>query len=74
MAARTFPSFLIFKGENGQFYWHYQRSNHKSIGASGEGYHNLADCEAALVEMMACGNSEIWETDDVVAHREKGGK
>lgn len=69
MANRPFPSFLIFKGENGQFYWHYQRSNHKSIAASGEGYLNLADCDAAIRMMKECGNSEIWETDEVAKSR-----
>ena len=69
MANRPFPSFLIFKGTDGQFYWHYQRSNHESIAASGEGYHNLKDCEAGIEMIKKCGNSEIWETDDVAAAR-----
>lgn len=72
--ARPFPSFLIFKGEDGQFYWHYQRSNHKSIAASGEGYHSLADCDAAIEMMQQCRDAEIWEDEKVAAHRKSGGR
>lgn len=69
MATRPFPSFLIFKDTDGQFRWHYQASNHKRIAASGEGYHNLADCEHALALIRQCTDAEMWETDDVTKAR-----
>jgi uncharacterized protein YegP (UPF0339 family) len=68
MATRPFPSFLIFKS-GGQFYWHYQAGNHKSIAAGGEGYNNLADCEHAISLVQKSGNSEIWETQEVTDGR-----
>ncbi len=37
--------FVVFKGKNGQWYWHFKAANGRIIATSGgDGYHNHKDC------------------------------
>lgn len=67
MASRPYPSFLIYKDRAGQFRWRCQASNYKTIADSGEGYHNLADCEHGLALLQS--PLPVWETPDVTQSR-----
>jgi len=69
MASRPFPSFLIYKDQDGQFRWRLQAGNHKNIANSGEGYHNLADCDHAIELVQKAASYPIWETEDVASSR-----
>jgi uncharacterized protein YegP (UPF0339 family) len=41
--------FWVFKGVNGQWYWHFKAANGRIVATSGgDGYHNRADCVAAI--------------------------
>jgi len=44
--------FTIFKGQNGQWYWHLSDGNNKIFAAGGEGYHNKNDCLHAVGLVM----------------------
>ncbi len=36
--------FVMFRGQNGHWYWHLQSANNEIVAASGQGYHNRDDC------------------------------
>lgn len=40
--------FEIFKDAGGHWRWRLQAANNRIIATSGEGYHNHADCVAAI--------------------------
>lgn len=44
--------FAMFKGQNGQWYWHLRAVNHKVIATGGEGYHHESDCLHAIGLVM----------------------
>lgn len=63
MAARPYPSFLIYLGEDDQFYWRFQTSNHKTTADGSEGYNNYADCRAGILFLKS--PYPIWRTQEV---------
>lgn len=69
MANRPYPSFLIYVDVSGQFRWKIEAANGRILGNSGEGYHNLADCESAIASIRAIGANGVWETQDVTNRR-----
>jgi uncharacterized protein YegP (UPF0339 family) len=44
--------FQMFKGQNGQWYWHLKASNNRIVATGGEGYHNEQDCLHAIGLVM----------------------
>ncbi|WP_421935893.1 DUF1508 domain-containing protein [Phenylobacterium sp.] len=68
MATRPYPSFLIDVNNSGDFFWHLQAANGKIIAYSGEGYKNLADCEAGIALVQA-SKYPVWETQAVTSRR-----
>ena len=42
------PYFYIYKDAANEWRWYFQATNGKKIADSGEGYHNLADCEHGI--------------------------
>jgi uncharacterized protein YegP (UPF0339 family) len=69
MANRPFPSFLIYVDQDSDFRWRIEAANGRVLGDSGEGYRNLADCEAAIALIRAIGANGVWETPAVTARR-----
>jgi uncharacterized protein YegP (UPF0339 family) len=47
--------FIVFQGQNRQWYWHLLAPNNRIVAASGEGYVNRGDAEngIALVKRWA---------------------
>lgn len=41
--------YVIYRDRNNQWRWRLFAANHKILADSGEGYHNLGDCQAAIV-------------------------
>ena len=63
MAARTYPSFLIYFDANDQYRWRLQAANHLTIADSGEGYHNYKDCREAIRFIQS--PHAVWRTQAV---------
>jgi len=40
--------FLMFKGNDGQWYWRFYAPNNQIVAIGGEGYVNKADCKAGI--------------------------
>ena len=49
--------FQMFKGQNGQWYWHLKAANHQFIATGGEGYHKESDCLTAIGLVMDTNRS-----------------
>lgn len=69
MANRPYPSFLIYVDANKQFRWQIEAANGKIFANSGEGYHNLADCEHAIQLVKSSDGFAVWETEEVTGRR-----
>ncbi len=65
MAARPYPSFLIYKDEVGQFRWRYQLSIRKTLAESADSYKSRFDCVQDIQLVQGCGNSPIVTAGDV---------
>ena len=63
MAARPYPSFLIFFDTAHQYRWHFQAENHRIIANSGEAYHHYNDCLSAIGLLQS--PYPVWQTNDV---------
>ena len=63
MATRPYPSFLLYIDANDQFRWRLQAANQRTIADSGEGYHNYADCRAAIDLIKS--PHPVWRTQAV---------
>ena len=44
--------FVIFQGDNGQWYWHLIAPNNERIAASGEGYVRREDAEQGILTVQ----------------------
>ena len=69
MTTRPYPSYLIYLDANQHFRWKIEAANGRIIANSGEGYHNLADCEHAI--NLVKGTTAVWETKDVADRRRR---
>ena len=63
MAARPYPSFLIYLDNAGEFRWRFQTANHKTTADGSEGYTNYADCRAGIGFLQS--PYPIWRTKEV---------
>lgn len=64
MAARTYPSFLIYFDADAQYRWRFQAANHLTTADSGEAYHNYQDCRDALGLLQS--PHPVWRTQPVI--------
>ena len=53
--------FEIFKGDNGEWYWHLKAANHEKIATSGEGYKNKADALHAIDLVKSSSHAPVEE-------------
>lgn len=53
--------YYVFVGRDGQWHWHLQSANNRIIANSGEGYHNKADCLAAIQLVKGSSGAPIHE-------------
>lgn len=60
MAARTFPSYWMYKDNRNEWRWTYEASNGKTIAVSSEGYVNRGDCERSIEIMKSSKDSPVW--------------
>ena len=61
MAARTYPSFLIYFDSANEYRWRLQAENHLTIADSGEGYNNYEDCRHAITLIQS--PHKVWRTE-----------
>ena len=61
MAARTFPSYLLYKDNAGYYRWSYAASNGLIIAVSSESYVAKSDCQRGIDIMKASYNSPVFE-------------
>lgn len=54
--------FHLYKDTAGQYRWTLYAANQKKIANSGEGYHNKADCKAAIDLVKGCSAASVIET------------
>lgn len=65
MAARPYPSFLIYLDKAGEYRWRCEAANGSRIIAdSGEGYQNYADCKR-MIGVVGGAAGTIWQTKEV---------
>ena len=67
MAARTYPSYWMYKDNRGEWRWTYEASNGKTIAVSSEGYKARADCERGIEIMKASANSPTSLPDELAS-------
>lgn len=60
MAARTYPSYWMYKDNRNEWRWRYDASNTLTIAVSSEGYKNRSDCERGINIMKASYSSDVW--------------
>ena len=58
------PYFYIYKDAAKEWRWYMNASNGKKIANSGEGYHNLTDCEAGIALVKKEGPSAVVIGDE----------
>jgi len=63
MADRTYPSFLIYLDDAGEFRWRFQAANHRTVADSGEGYQNYDDCRDGISLLES--PHPVWRTKEV---------
>jgi uncharacterized protein YegP (UPF0339 family) len=66
MANRPYPSFFMYKDNQGKWRWKYDASNYETIAVSSESYNRRADCERGIEIMKASANTETWMPQDLV--------
>ena len=71
MAQRPYPSFLIYIDKAGEYRWRVETSNGRTLADSGEGYHNLIDCESAIQSVRSIGPNGVWEEQAVTSRRRR---
>ena len=54
-------SFHLYVDINGQYRWTLYAANNRKIANAGEGYHNRADCIAAINLVKGSGSAPIRE-------------
>ncbi len=67
MAARSFPSFYIYRDNRGEFRWTYEASNGRTISVSSEGYVAKADCVRSIDIMKASYASPVFDSTSAYA-------
>lgn len=67
MAARTFPSFHLYRDNRGEYRWTYEASNGKTIAVSSEGYVAKADCLNGINLMKASYSSPVFDSTSAYA-------
>jgi uncharacterized protein YegP (UPF0339 family) len=65
MAGRPFPSYWMYKDNQGKWRWRYDASNAETIAVSSESYNRRADCERGIAIMKASYNSPVWLPTDL---------
>lgn len=60
MAARTYPSYWLYKDNRGEWRWTYEASNGRTIAVSSEGYNKRVDCERSIEIMQDTKDSPTW--------------
>ena len=60
MAARTFPSYWMYKDVQGKWRWTYHAANGEAIAVSSESYNRRVDCENGINIMKASFNAPVW--------------
>lgn len=71
MSARTYPSFLIYLDNAGEYRWRCQAANHHTIADSSEGYQNYRDCKA-MIAVVGGASANIWRTAEVSERNPNG--
>jgi uncharacterized protein len=66
MAARTYPSYWMYKDNQKLWRWSYEASNGKTIAVSSESYHNRSDCDRSIQIMKQSSNSLVWMPDELL--------
>ena len=62
MAARTFPSYYIYRDNRGEYRWTYEANNGKTIAVSSEGYVAKADCINGINLMKSSYASPVFDS------------
>jgi uncharacterized protein len=65
MTIRPYPSYWMYKDNQGLWRWKYDASNYKTISVSSESYHNRKDCERSIEIMKQSSNSAVWLPTDL---------
>jgi uncharacterized protein len=60
MPARTYPSFLVFIDEKGEWRWRYDASATEPVVQSHRGFLTLEDCKRSIRVMGEYADKEIW--------------
>lgn len=63
MAARSYPSFLVYLDDAGEFRWWLQAANHKIVADSGQSYFNYQDCRDSI--SIVGSPHSVWLTQQV---------
>lgn len=54
-------AYYIYKDARGEWRWRLRAANYRIIADSGEGYHNKADCLAAIQLVKSSYDAPIYE-------------
>lgn len=60
MSDRPYPSYWIYRDNQGQWRWTYEAINGRTIAVSSEAYIRKDDCERSIEIMQASMGSPVW--------------
>jgi uncharacterized protein YegP (UPF0339 family) len=66
MATRPYPSFSMYKDNQGKWRCSYEAGNGLTIAVSSESYNRRADCQRGIDIMKASGSAPVWMPGDLV--------
>jgi uncharacterized protein YegP (UPF0339 family) len=66
MAQRPYPSFWLYKDNQGKWRWTYDASNAETIAVSSESYNRRRDCERGIEIMRMSTRAPTWMPTDLV--------
>lgn len=58
----------IYRGEDGDYYWHRKAENGQIVSDSGEGYRNVRECRERAYDVNSTATFVDLTDDDVSGH------
>lgn len=62
---RPYPSFFMYKDDDGDWRWRFQAKNRLILAVSSEGYRNRADCRAGITALDS--PHPVWLPTELVS-------
>jgi uncharacterized protein len=63
MGRRTFPSFLIYFDDAGEWRWRFDASANDPILQSDRGFATIGECKQSIARLESHSDKEIWYLD-----------